>query len=82
MLTTLFSAEKNVGGERTVKLGIIQSSTAVILNLKLSIKQVNLDGCLEPKIVFKMKFEIKITTSDQRYIYVIYMYKHVCKDGE
>ena len=76
MLTTLFSAEKNVGGETTVKLGIILSSTAVILNLKFSIKQVNLDGFLEPKIVFKMKFEIKITTSDQRYIYVIYMYKH------
>ena len=63
MLTTLFSAEKNVGGERTVRLGIIQSSTAVILNLKFSIKQVNLDGCLEPKIVFKMKFEIKINVT-------------------
>ena len=72
MLTTLFSAEKNVGGERTVRLGIIQSSTAVILNLKLSIKQVNLGGFLAPKIVFKIKFEIKITTSDQSYINVIH----------
>ena len=63
MLTTLLSAEKNVEEERSAKHGIIQSSTAVILNLKFSIKQVNLDGCLEPKIVFKMKFEIKINVT-------------------
>ena len=49
----MLSAEKNVAGERSVKHGIILSSTVVILNLQLSIKYIISAGFLAAKIVFK-----------------------------